>query len=64
MQEPMFMISDDEEHDVVDRRRWALWRLPTDGVFLTVGFAMLLTLAPVLGLEVPRVFDGLVDGVS
>jgi hypothetical protein len=35
------------------------------GVFLTVGFAMLpLTLVPVLGLEVPRVFDGLVGGVS
>ncbi len=65
MQEPMFLLSDDEEHDLVDRRRWALWRLPAGAVFLTIGFAMLLLiLAPTLGLEVPRAFDGLVDGVS
>jgi hypothetical protein len=65
MQEPIFMISDDEEHDLVDCRRWVLRRLPTGWVFLTVGFATLpLTLVPVLGLEVPRVFDGLVGGVS
>jgi len=65
MQEPMFMLSDDEERDLVDRRRWALWRLPTGAVFLTIGFAvLLLVLAPAVGLEVPRVFDGLVDSVS
>lgn len=65
MQEPMFMISDDEERDLVDRRRWALWRLPVGGAFLTVGFGMLLLVfAPALGLEVPRVFDDLVDSVS
>jgi len=65
MQEPMFLLSDDEERDLVDRRRWALWRLPAGAVFLTIGFAtLLLILAPALGLEVPRAFDGLIDSVS
>jgi len=31
--EPMFMISDDEEQNLVDRRELALWRLPVGVVF-------------------------------
>jgi len=65
LQEPMFLISDDEEHDLIDRRRWALWRAPVGGVFLVVAFAVfLLMMGPLLGVEMPRVFDGIVDSVS
>jgi hypothetical protein len=65
MQEPMFLVSDDEEHDLVDRRRWALWRAPVGGFFLVLAFAALLLIAgPLLGIETPRVFDGIIDSVS
>lgn len=65
LQEPMFLVSDDEEHDLVDRRRWALWRAPVGGFFLVLAFAVLLLMAgPLLGIEIPRVFDGIIDSVS
>jgi hypothetical protein len=65
MQEPMFLVSDDEEHSLVDCRRWALWRAPVGGVFLVFAFAVLLLMAgPLFGVETPRVFDGIIDSVS
>jgi len=65
MQEPMFLVSDDEEHSLVDRRRWALWRAPVGGVFLVFAFAVLLLMAgPLFGVETPRVFDGIINSVS
>jgi len=65
MREPLFLISDDSETNLVDRRRWALWRLPVGGLFLVVAFTVLLTtFAPLLGIEVPRWFDGWVGSVS
>lgn len=52
--EPMFLISDDEETDLVDRRRWALWRLPVGIVFAVVGVGMLVgMLGPLIGIELP-----------
>jgi hypothetical protein len=65
MQEPMFLVSDDSEASLIERRKWALWRLPVGGVFVVIAFAMVLLMAaPLLGIEVPRVFDGIIDGVS
>jgi hypothetical protein len=65
MRELLFLVSDDTEHSLIDRRRWALWRAPAGGLFLTLGFAMaLLMAAPLLGIEVPRVFDGFISSVS
>jgi hypothetical protein len=65
MQEPMFLVSDDEQKELIDRRRFALWRAPVGGLFLVVAFAFLLLIAgPMLGIEVPRVFDGIIDNVS
>jgi hypothetical protein len=54
---PMFLISDDEEKDLVGRRRWALWRLPVGGAFLTAAFAVLLIIfGPGLGVTLPVPF--------
>lgn len=54
MREPMFLISDDETKDLINRRRFALWRLPVGGFFLFIGFAIVMFMfAPMLGLEVP-----------
>jgi hypothetical protein len=65
MQEPMYLISDDTEQNLVSRRRWALWRAPVGGLFVVFGFALiLLIVAPLLGIEVPRVFDGIIGSVS
>jgi hypothetical protein len=55
--EPMFMISDDEEKDLVSRRRWALWRLPVGGLFLIASFAVaLITFGPMMGVTLPVYF--------
>jgi len=65
MREPMFLISDDSETGLIDRRRWALWRLPVGGFFLVVGFSLLLLIfGPMVGVEIPRVFDGFIESVS
>jgi len=52
--EPMYMISDDSETDLVDRRRWALWRIPVGIVFAVAGVASLVGLfGPLIGIELP-----------
>jgi hypothetical protein len=57
MREPMFLLSDDEEQDLITRRKWALWRAPVGLIFLTVALcAVLFTVAPSLGLELPIFF--------
>ncbi|WP_254837774.1 DUF3592 domain-containing protein [Natronomonas marina] len=57
LEETMFLISDDEEADLVDRREWAGWRLPVGGLFTVAGFAIaLFLLGPLAGLELPVVF--------
>lgn len=54
MREPMFLISDDEQTDLIDRRRWALWRLPVGALFLAGALAIVLFIFGLeLGLRVP-----------
>jgi hypothetical protein len=54
LSEPMFLISDDNETNLTDRRRFALWRAPVGGLFLVVAFFIVLgTFAPHLGLTLP-----------
>jgi len=57
LREPMYMISDDREQNLVNRRRWALWRAPVGGGFMMLAFALALIIyAPILGLGVPILF--------
>jgi hypothetical protein len=57
LREPTFIISDDKERNLINRRRWALWRAPVGAFFMVGGFATLLILyAPVLGLQTPVLF--------
>jgi len=54
MREPMFLISDDEQEDLLDRRAWALWRLPVGALFLAAALAIVLFIyGPRFGLRVP-----------
>ncbi len=54
MEEPMFLISDDEEKDLVGRRRWALWRFPVGGLFLVASFGVFLIIfGPGVGVTLP-----------
>lgn len=56
-EEPMFMISDDEEKDLLNRRRWALWRLPVGGLFLIAAFSVVvITFGPEYGVTLPVYF--------
>ena len=65
MREPLFLISDDEQCGLIERRRWALWRLPVGGFFLVAGVAtFLFVFGPLVGIEIPRLFDGIVSDVS
>jgi hypothetical protein len=57
LEEPLFMVSDDEEKDLVGRRRWALWRFPVGGLFLVASFAVfLITFGPGVGVTLPAGF--------
>ncbi len=52
--EPMYLISDDEEQDLVGRREWALWRLPVGIGFLVGGVAMAVGMfGPQVGVTLP-----------
>jgi len=54
MGEPMYLISDDTEQDLVNRREWALWRLPVGIVFVLGGVAMAVgILGPTVGVTLP-----------
>lgn len=52
--EPMFLISDDSEKNLVHRRKWALWRLPV-GIGFAIGglFGLLAVFGPLIGVELP-----------
>ncbi|MFW5983761.1 MAG: DUF3592 domain-containing protein [Halobacteria archaeon] len=57
LEDEMFMISDDEEADLIERREWALWRLPVGGLFLVVALAVFLVVfGPVVGVTLPVYF--------
>jgi len=57
LSEPMYMISDDDEKSLINRRAWALWRAPVGGFFMIGAFATLLILyAPLLGLSTPILY--------
>jgi hypothetical protein len=57
LSEPMYLISDDEEADLKDRRQFALWRAPVGGAFIIVAFVMILGIfGPELGLTLPVLF--------
>jgi len=57
LSEPMYLISDDEEADLKNRRRFALWRAPVGALFLIAAFVMAIGMfAPQLGLTLPIVF--------
>jgi hypothetical protein len=53
----MFLISDDAEAGLVNRREWAGLRIPAGGGFVVIGFASALFMAgPLVGLELPVLF--------
>lgn len=54
LSEPLYLVSDDSEKNLTQRRRWALWRAPVGGFFLIAAFTIAIGMfAPTLGLEVP-----------
>jgi hypothetical protein len=57
LMEPMFMISDDEETDLVDRREFALWRLPVGVLFVLAGVSCAVGIfGPQNGIPLPILF--------
>lgn len=53
----MYVISDDTEANLTDRRRWALWRGPVGVLFLTVALVFLIGMfGPATGLTLPVLF--------
>jgi hypothetical protein len=57
LSEPMFMISDNREEQLVENRKYALWRLPTGGVLLVIAFCMAIGIfAQQLGVPLPASF--------
>jgi len=52
--EPMFLISDDTERELISKRNWALWRIPVGIAFAVFGVGLLSgILGPSLGIELP-----------
>jgi hypothetical protein len=57
LMEPMFLISDDEENDLVDRREWALWRLPVGVLFVIAGVSCVVGIfGPQYGVTLPILY--------
>jgi len=57
IEETMFLISDDSEAGLVNRREWAGLRIPVGGAFIVAGFAFALFMyGPLAGLRIPVVF--------
>jgi len=57
LMEPMFLISDDEERDLVDRRQWALWRLPVGVLFVLAGVSCAVGIfGPQYGVTLPILY--------
>jgi hypothetical protein len=53
-QEPLFMIADEPQSELISERRWALWRVPAAVVAIVVGVGLLLgTFGPLVGLALP-----------
>lgn len=53
-QEPLFMIADEPQSELISERRWALWRVPAGVVAIVIGVGLLLgTYGPLVGLELP-----------
>lgn len=53
----MYMISDDTEAGLTDRREWALWRAPVGVFFLTVALVFVIGMyGPDVGLRLPVLF--------
>ena len=53
-QEPMFMIADEPQSELISERRWALWRVPAGVATIGLGVGLLLgTFGPLVGLELP-----------
>jgi len=53
----MFLLSDDTEANLIDRREWALWRGPVGGAFLTVALVFGIGMfGPEIGLTLPVLF--------
>lgn len=52
--EPLFMISNSDEITVIDRRKFALWRVPYGSIFLVISLFMLgVLLSLVIDIPVP-----------
>jgi hypothetical protein len=57
LDDTMFLISDDSEAGLIDRREWAGLRIPAGGGFIVIGFACaLLLFGPLAGLVIPVLF--------
>lgn len=57
LDDTMFLISDDTERGLVNRREWAGWRLPVGGAFVVAGATVaLFMVGPLGGLAIPVVF--------
>jgi ethanolamine utilization microcompartment shell protein EutS len=57
LDDTMFLISDDTEAGLVNRREWAGLRIPAGGGFIVLGFAcVLVVFGPLAGLEIPALF--------
>jgi len=55
--EPMFMLSDDAEQDLIDRRKFALWRLPFGVMFVLAGVSCALGIfGPQYGITLPILY--------
>jgi len=53
-EEPMFLISDRTERELVSDRRWVMWRVPVGAVVSTLGLGgLIVLLAPLVGVDVP-----------
>jgi hypothetical protein len=55
--EPMFMLSDDDEQSLIDRRKFALWRVPFGVLFVLAGVSCALGIfGPQYGITLPILY--------
>lgn len=55
-QEPMFLIADEPQSELIAERRWALWRAPVGVLAIVGGVGLLLgVFGPPIGLQLPVV---------
>lgn len=54
--EPMFVIANEPEAELIAERRWALWRLPVGILAVTGAFGLFVAVfGPPIGVELPTV---------